>query len=234
MKAFWLSGNMLKIIAAISMTIDHIGIILFPDNMLLRIIGRLAFPIFAFLIAEGCRYTKNKPRYFFVMAFFAVVFQAFYTLFTADMYLNIFFTLSFAILIIYSLQFFSDAIKSKNVMKSIFSSTLVIFIIACVYIVGRYFMIDYGFWGCMLPTFAYVVPVGTSIFMKLLRIALFGVGMFPLIGSVEIPVQAYEYLALIPLLFYNGKRGKYNMKYFFYIFYPLHIVIIYAFDILIT
>ena len=228
MKTFGLSGNMLKIIAAICMTIDHMGVILFPDVMLLRIIGRLAFPIFAFLIAEGCRHTKNKVRYFFVMALFAIVFQVFYTLFTADMYLNIFFTLSFAILIIYSLQFFSDAIKSKNVPKTIFSAASVILIIACVYITGRYFLIDYGFWGCMLPAFAYVVPASGSIFIKLLRIVLFAVGMFPLIGSVEISVQAYEFFALIPLLFYNGKRGKYNMKYFFYIFYPLHIVIIYA------
>lgn len=228
MKTFELSGNMLKIIAAISMLIDHMGVILFPDVILFRIIGRIAFPIFAFLIAEGCRHTKNKLRYFFVIALFAVIFQTFYALFTADMYLNIFFTLSFAILIIYSLQFFSDAIKSKNVTKIIFSAALVILIIACAYITGQYFLIDYGFWGCMLPAFSYVVPVSGSIFMKLLRIVLFAVGMFLLIGSVEIPVQAYSYFALIPLLFYNGKRGKYNMKYFFYIFYPVHIVILYA------
>ncbi len=228
MKTFRLSGNMLKIIAAVCMAIDHIGVILFPDNMLLRIIGRIAFPIFAFLIAEGCRYTKNKLRYFIVMALFAIVFQAFYTLFTADMYLNIFFTLSFAILIIYSLQFFSDAIKSKNVTKIIFSAAFVILIIACVYITGQYFLIDYGFWGCMLPAFAYVIPHGEGLCRKILRTSLFAVGMFPIIGSVEIPVQAYSYFSLIPLLFYNGKRGEYNMKYFFYIFYPVHIVILYT------
>lgn len=230
MKTFSLSGNTLKIIAALSMLLDHMGVILFPDIIIFRIFGRLAFPIFAFLISEGCRYTKNKPRYFFVMALFAVVFQVFYTLVTADMYLNIFFTLSFAILIIYSLQFFSDAIKTKNVPKIIFSAALVVLIIACVYITGQYFLIDYGFWGCMLPAFSYVVPVSGSILMKLLRIALFAVGMFPLIGSVEIPVQVYEFFALIPLFFYNGKKGKYNMKYFFYVFYPVHIIILYAID----
>lgn len=48
-----LNGNMLKIIAAITMTIDHIGAILFPHILILRIIGRIAFPIFAFMIAEG-------------------------------------------------------------------------------------------------------------------------------------------------------------------------------------
>lgn len=228
MKVFGLSGNMLKIIAAISMAIDHIGVILFPDIMLLRIIGRLAFPIFAFLIAEGCRYTKNRLRYFSVLALFAVVFQVFYTLFTKDMYLNIFFTLALAVLIIYGLQLLSSAIQSRSVIKIIFSAASVILIIACVYIAGEYFLIDYGFWGCMLPAFAYVIPVSKSIVMKLLRIALFAVGMFPVIKSIDVPVQAYSYFALIPLLLYNGKRGKYNMKYFFYIFYPVHIVIIYA------
>ena len=228
MKVFGLSGNMLKIIAAISMAIDHIGVILFPDIMLLRIIGRLAFPIFAFLIAEGCRYTKNRLRYFSVLALFAVVFQVFYTLFTQDIYLNIFFTLAFAILIIYGLHFFLSAIQSRSVMKIIFSAVSVILIIACVYIAGEYFLIDYGFWGCMLPAFAYVVPARKSIAMKLLRIALFAVGMFPVIKSIDVPVQFYSYFALVPLLLYNGKRGKYNMKYFFYIFYPVHIVIIYA------
>ena len=210
MNGFGLSGNMLKIIAAISMLIDHIGVILFPENILLRIIGRLAFPIFAFLIAEGCRYTKNNKRYFFVMALFAIVFQVFYTLFTADMYLNIFFTLSFAILIIYSLQFFSDALKSKSVMKIVSSSALVISVTAGIYIIGQCFLIDYGFWGCMLPAFAYVVPVGTSIFMKLMRIALFSVGMLPLIKSVEITVQIYGFFALIPLFFYKMHQMDYK------------------------
>ena len=221
-----MSALCLRGIACVCMLFDHIGFLwgILP----LRYVGRLAFPIFAFLIAEGCRYTKNKPRYFFVMAFFAIVFQAFYTLFTEDMYLNIFFTLSFAILIIYSLQFFSSAMKNKSVHKIIFSAASAILIISCVYITGQYFLIDYGFWGCMLPAFAYVIPHGQGLYRKILRTSLFAVGMFPLISSVRIPVQAYEFLALIPLFFYNGKRGKYNMKYFFYIFYPVHIVILYA------
>ena len=59
-----LSGNMLKIIAAVSMFIDHMGAVLFPGVMIFRILGRIAFPIFAFMIAEGCRYTKNRIKYF--------------------------------------------------------------------------------------------------------------------------------------------------------------------------
>ena len=59
-----LTGNALKIIAAASMTLDHIGVILFPQVEILRILGRLALPIFAFMIAEGCKYTRNRRKYF--------------------------------------------------------------------------------------------------------------------------------------------------------------------------
>ena len=60
-----LNGNHLKLIAVFTMLLDHVGILLFPQIRLLRILGRLAYPIFAFMIAEGCRYTKNKLRYFY-------------------------------------------------------------------------------------------------------------------------------------------------------------------------
>ena len=59
MKRFGLSGNQLKVIAMVTMAIDHIGAYLLPQAMWMRIIGRLAFPIYAFLIAEGCRHTRS-------------------------------------------------------------------------------------------------------------------------------------------------------------------------------
>ena len=55
-----LSGNALKIIAAITMLVDHIGFILFPGVTILRILGRISFPIFAFMIAEGCHYPQDQ------------------------------------------------------------------------------------------------------------------------------------------------------------------------------
>ena len=61
---FGLNGNILKIIAAISMFIDHMGFIFFPNITVFRIVGRIALPIYAFMIAEGCRYTRNKIKYF--------------------------------------------------------------------------------------------------------------------------------------------------------------------------
>ena len=62
-KICFLSGNMLKFIAAFTMVIDHLGFFIFKDVLIFRIIGRITFPIFSYLIAEGCRYTKNKIVY---------------------------------------------------------------------------------------------------------------------------------------------------------------------------
>ena len=62
-----LTGNQLKLIAAAAMLLDHMGILLFPRITIFRILGRLAYPVFAFMIAEGCRYTRNKLRYFLML-----------------------------------------------------------------------------------------------------------------------------------------------------------------------
>ena len=61
---FCLSAFHLKTVACILMVIDHIGLVIFPYVQILRIIGRLSFPIFAYFITEGCKYTKNKFKYF--------------------------------------------------------------------------------------------------------------------------------------------------------------------------
>ena len=58
-----LSSNALKLIALLSMTVDHIGLLLFPRLRIARILGRIAFPIFAYMIAEGCRHTSRRARY---------------------------------------------------------------------------------------------------------------------------------------------------------------------------
>ena len=58
-----LTGNQLKLLALFAMTCDHVGLQLLPQFIILRIIGRLAAPLFAYMIAEGCRYTHNRGRY---------------------------------------------------------------------------------------------------------------------------------------------------------------------------
>ena len=72
----FLSGNVLKLLAAAFMLIDHVGVIFFPQNVTFRLIGRLAMPIFAFMVAEGCRYTHSKLRYLLILAGYLVLCQA--------------------------------------------------------------------------------------------------------------------------------------------------------------
>ncbi|MBQ8402939.1 MAG: hypothetical protein IJX55_00760, partial [Clostridia bacterium] len=92
----------MKIIAALAMFIDHAGYLMFPQYDILRIIGRMAFPIFAFMIAEGCKYTKNKARYFFTVFGLAAICQTVYYIFDKSLFMSVLISFSLAILMIYA------------------------------------------------------------------------------------------------------------------------------------
>lgn len=211
----FLTGNALKLIAAFAMVCDHAGLMLFPQVPILRVIGRLAYPIFAFMIAEGCRYTRNKKRYLGLLLALAAVCQIVYFLVDGTLYLSILFTFSLSILTIYALQFF----KAK---KNALSGAVFALAVLSVWALNQIFVIDYGFWGCMVPVFAAAFH-GTKADHPPVHIAMLGVGLLLLAGSLG-GIQ-YRSLLALPLLFcYNGQRGKWKMKYFFYIFYPAHLV----------
>lgn len=78
-----MSANVLKMIALITMTIDHVGLMLLPDYEWMRAVGRIAFPIFAFMIAEGCRYTRDRKRYLSQIAILGIGMQIVFLLFQA-------------------------------------------------------------------------------------------------------------------------------------------------------
>ncbi len=229
-----LNGNALKIIGAVSMFIDHLGVLFFSHFLFLRIIGRLAFPIFAYLIAEGCRYTKNRLRYFLTLLLFGSVFQIVYTLFTGDSYMNIFITYSLSIPMIYALQYFKASLNSKNTIHVTiaFFSLVVSFIFA--YIFHSYFSVDYGFAGSLVPFAASMcMSRGKAQAEKaytrehLLSVLFCGISLIVLAYPFR-GVQIYGLLALPLLLAYSGERGKANLKNFFYVFYPAHLVILYG------
>ena len=212
-----LTGNALKILAAVAMVCDHAGLMFFPEVTLLRILGRLAYPIFAFMIAEGCKYTRSKKRYFGGIFLLALLCQVVYFLVDGTLYLSILFTFSLSILTIYALQYWK---ATKNALSAAVFFTAV----AGVWILNRIFVIDYGFWGCMVPVFAAVFQ-GTKYDKLPVHMAMLGAGLLLLAFSVG-GIQIYSLLALIPLLAYSGKRGKWKMKYFFYIFYPGHLALL--------
>lgn len=221
-KRGFLTGNQLKLIAAAAMLADHIGLMFFPRVEFFRIIGRLAFPIFAFMIAEGCKYTHNKLRYFAQLFGLALGCQIVYFIADGSMYLSVLFTFSLSVLTIFALQY----CKAK---PSIFSGLLFITAVLAVYVLNQIFTIDYGFWGCMLPVFAAFFQ-DTRYDRHILNIAMLTLGLLLLwleLGGW----QLYALAAAALLLCYCGKRGKIKMKYFFYIFYPAHLAFLYLLSV---
>ena len=221
-----LSNNQLKIIALICMLLDHVGFELFPNILIFRIIGRLSFPIFAYMIAEGCYYTKNRLKYLLNILGLGIICQLVFLVATGSLYQGILLTFSLSIILIYSID---TLIKKKKVLYIILSILAIIFVL--LFSIGfpiifkkEGFEIDYTFLGVLLPVLIYYLP------NKLTKLIFTS---FILIGLAYIYnyTQLYSLLAIPLLILYNGSRGKLNLKYLFYIFYPAHLVIIYLIKI---
>lgn len=218
----FLTGNLLKLIALISMTCDHVGKYLLPNLKFLQIFGRLAFPIFAYMIAEGCRYTKNKTKYLLRMLISAFICQLFYFFALKSSYQCILVTFSLSIMLIFTI----DNVKKKKSSQSI---TVLFSILLCIYILtlflpkllsGTGFDIDYGLWGVLLPAAVFFADKKTYklVFLSIILI---------IISAIYGGIQWYSLIAVALLAFYNGKRGKRKLKSLFYIYYPAHLAVIY-------
>ena len=233
-----LNTNQIKLIAAVSMLLDHVGYFLFPTVTVFRILGRLAFPIFAFCLAEGCRYTRNRLRYWLSISICAVVFQAvavfsvggfglsFSPAVIFSIPVNIFGTYAVAILLCYLFDF----TKTRKIGGFLLLGLAVF----AVYVLSRYVEFDYGFLGILLPLSAYVFETNaeTSVgkWAKYLSFSLVLAALSALSGW---SVQYYSLLAVPILSFYNGQYGSKRFKYWFYVFYPLHLILIYGIQFLI-
>lgn len=234
-RRYGLSGNELKLIAAFSMLVDHIGVILLPECALLRIVGRLAFPIYAFMIAEGCAKTRNKRRYFLSVFALGALCQLVYFLYDGSTYLGILITFSLSILMIYALQDMKETTFAASASRARRCIAWLAFplLVTAVYLMNRCLTIDYGFWGCMLPVLASVFRRPASLAPSCLdRLDRLGVhvGMLCL-GLVILScdyggVQPYSLCSVPFLSLYSGLRGAWHMKSFFYIFYPAHLAAI--------
>ena len=230
-----LSGNTLKIIAAISMFIDHFGFMFFPKIQFFRILGRLAFPIFAFMIAEGAKFTKNKVKYFLTVFIVGIVCFAGNVIFNGKSTFTILTTFSFSLIMIFALDdyktvAFSPDAKSKDRVIKLCSFVLSVIVS---YIFCEIFYVDYGFIGCATPLAASLtcsLPENAPKSLKKadtlwVRLALMAIPL--LILAVDLRhSQPFALISLPILLLYSEKRGKLRLKYFFYIFYPTHLVLL--------
>ena len=217
-----LTKNQLKILAIVCMTVDHIGSAFFPDAAALRIIGRLAFPIFSYCIAEGCRFTHDKVRYLggvlgcgllCVIAFLPV----------GGFYGNALLTMSMSIVLLYAVQAWENSGKCRFL-------ALTAVLAGAFYLLCRVFPVDYGFAGVLLPLYA---EAGRLLWERVLT------GIPPVIGermgfalgllvlaAVMGGVQPWCLLALVPIGLLGTERDKRRMKNFFYIYYPAHLAVI--------
>ena len=214
-----INGTVLKIFALICMTVDHIGLFLLNNNSYCRAIGRLAFPLFAYFIAEGCFYTKNRKKYLLKIAIFGIITQIIFIVFYRPLYFNVLITFTFSILIIY----YYDSIKNENGVNFNF---LFIFLLVFIFFLSEIlprvfyrtkyqFAFDYGFIGLCFPLFLYAVSD------KKVKTVVFFLGLI-LLSVKHMGLQWFCLIDGVIILFYNGKRGKYSLKYLFYFYFPLH------------
>lgn len=216
------TGNQLKLIALISMTCDHVGLQLFPDVLILRILGRLAYPIFAYMIAEGCRYTRNRKKYLLRMASLAVVCQVVYFVAMGSLYQCILVTFSLSIGLIYAMDAWQNRgdTASRVLAMGMLAAVFVLCVVLPDFLPG--FEIDYGLMGVLLPVLIYFGRPAHHFLLAGLILLCFAYGGLQ-----------WWCLAAIPLLGqYNEQRGKYNIGKLFYIYYPVHLVVIYGLSLL--
>lgn len=211
----------LKIMAVVSMFLDHLSYAIYGQFSWLNYIGRLAFPIFAFQLTEGYLHTKNLKKYFLRLGIFAIISQIpyyfFINTFTNIFTLNIFFTLFAGLL---AITIF-DKFKNKY---------LGFLFVALIALISEILHFDYGYFGILIIFIFYIFKQNK---LQLFIAFLFAVCLKYTIALVQNNFYyAYYILALstafsiVPILLYNKKQGK-NLKYFFYIFYPAHLIILY-------
>lgn len=227
-KKLGLTNNQLKIIAMLAMLSDHVGKVLLPQYSILQIIGRLAFPIFAFMIAEGCYYTRNKLRYFLTVFLLGAGCQAVYMVAEQSFYQNVLITFSLSIILIFCTENYKNKkVKASGVILSFaVSAVFIISILLPVIFIDQGFVIDYGICGVLLPVAIFYAP-------DKLRKLIFSAGLLMLLTlDLGGGIQWWSLLSIPLLALYNQKRGKYNIKPLFYIFYPAHLVVIYLISLI--
>jgi len=223
-----MSSFALKLIAMVTMLIDHIGAVLIPMSdpsyEIIRIIGRIAFPIYVFMLVEGFYHTKNINKYLFRLGIFALISEipfdlAFHRSLGEFNYQNIFFTLFIGLGMMYLMSIIETRF-AKNILASNFLDAVVL-ILAC--LVAEVLRVDYGAPGIILIAVFYLFR--KSKFMLTLMV-------FVVLNYYLGGISIFGIASLIFIFLYNGKKGK-EVKYLFYGFYPVHLLVLFGISLLI-
>lgn len=229
-----MTGSSLKMIAIITMFIDHTAAVILermlygqglsPETMnlyivymVMRLIGRLGFPIFCFLLIEGFCYTRNVKKYALRLFLFALISEVPFDLgFIGNtfywQYQNVFFTLFIGLLVLTGFRFAEEKIEWGKPFLIVFD----FLVLAAGMYAADWLMTDYGGMG--------VLTIAAMYLFRKNRVLEAGIGCAVLTMMSLNEITAF--FVLIPIHKYNGKRG-WNLKWVFYVFYPLHILLLY-------
>lgn len=190
------------------MLVDHIGAILFPQYLGLRIVGRVAFPIFTYTLVEGFLHTHDVKKYMLRLGLLALISEipfdlAFFGTVWSPSRQNVFFTLFLGVLMLYLL------LKAPTALRGFFC-------VLAILLLSEFLNTDYSSMGLLMIYWFY--QFRDNKVMKLLGVAL--INLF-LMGGI----QAYAIVALIPIALHNGEQGP-KCKTFFYGFYPVHLMVL--------
>lgn len=242
-KKFGMTGTWLKLIAVTTMFIDHIGAGIieiwlygnwysFPEDYrqkmemvdgVLRAIGRIAFPIFCYMLVEGFLHTRNVKKYglrLFVVGLISEI--PFDYLFANDIFNlyhnNVMWELLLGLLVLNSISYV-EQLNINNKVKNL----QIMLVLLVGMLIGYFTALDYGAGGICCIAAMYMWN-GTE---RIQRVKAFAVGVLVLVVTFGLK-EAWAFLGLIPMYFYNGTRGADNkaIRLFFYLFYPVHIILL--------
>ncbi|MCA5006389.1 hypothetical protein IPZ78_14675 [Sphingobacterium sp. WQ 366] len=200
----------MKMIALITMFLDHFTRVIYPDIYVFKVVGRLAFILYSFLLVEGFVHSRHTGKYLLRLLLFTLLSEIPYdlafgnTLFDPQRQ-NVFFSLSAGLVSLL-------IIDSKKV-----ATDAKVLLIAALVTVANLFHFDYYYLGVLQIICFYIFR--SSWWKKVLTI-----GILNVFYMFKIATQAAAILAFIPLYFYNGQRGK-KTGLLYYIFYPAHLLL---------
>jgi hypothetical protein len=193
------------------MLIDHVGVVFFPDVVAFRIIGRLAFPLFAYQVAIGLNHTSDTGHYFVRLFYFGLLAQIPFMVLFHTTELNVLFTFSFAVLLVH--------LFDKTGLENVF------LFLACFFSVfSLYFSpgLNYGIFGVSTVLIFYIFQRNFSKFTGQILLSIFFVFSTYFFSICEFGILHLFGLIAIPFFFIQDIKFNIN-KYFYYFFYPVHL-----------
>lgn len=235
-KIQFINSNVLKILAMVLMLLDHLWATIIPGNQWMTAVGRLAFPIFAFMISEGYAHTSDFKKYAKRLFIFGLISEIPFNLISAGSFIypfhqNVMFTLLLGLLSIREIDRFKKDFRVKTGIFCLLKVALFL-------LIGTVGFVDYNAMGILVIIAFYVFrDVKFARLFQLASLVLLFIVFFKGRGfdltfaghGFFFPIQGFGVLSMIPICLYNGKKGKNSkiLKHAFYWFYPVHMAAIY-------